>query len=95
MRPAIGTIVHRIAFTISARSPSRAKRGAEILEERGMIIKDVFIRKHPVCPCPDDMQMLRFVRVPRLVVYVKPPKPEQDQKKSNADPELDSRKLSV
>ena len=60
-----------------------------------MIIKDVFIREHPVCPRPNDMQMLRFVQVPTLVIYVKPSEPEQGQENSNAYPELDSRKLNI
>ena len=44
-----------------------------------MIIEYIFVRKEPVCPGPDDMEMLGFIGVPGLIRGVEQPQREQNE----------------
>ena len=44
-----------------------------------MIVKDVSVGKQPICPGPDDVKVLGFIRIPGLRCDIEPSQTEQHE----------------
>jgi hypothetical protein len=78
---------------IRSLAEQRKEGSAHRLKQRGVIVKNVLIRKQPVRPGPDHVKMLRFIGVPGLVRNVKSSQAEQNQEKYRPEANFDWRQL--